>query len=141
MAAGYMSWLHDWRTMFLLYLAVGLAFVPAGLLYALAGLVGWGNWFVAAVCLGFGFLMAHVVWTKLERRLTAGAGRTAMGEGRDDLQEVAHVRIVIESPWVVRPTSSALADRAVSSIRYIGEIPVLQRPRTEPTQALLMEQA
>jgi hypothetical protein len=126
--------------MFLLYLAVGLAFVPAGLLYALVGLLGWGNWLVAAVCLGFGFLVAHVVWTKLERRLTTGARRTAMGQGRDDLQEKAHIRVDIQSPWLMRPTSSALADQAFTSIQYIGEIPVPQSPRTEPTQALVMEQ-
>jgi hypothetical protein len=126
--------------MFLLYLAVGLAFVPAGLLYALVGLVGWGNWLVAAVCLGFGFLMVHVVWTKLERRLTTGARRTAMREGRDDLQEEAHISVDIESPWLVRPTSSALAGQAWTSIQYIGEIPVPQNPRTEPTQALVMGQ-
>ncbi|MFI5342022.1 MAG: hypothetical protein ACHQ7N_19565, partial [Candidatus Methylomirabilales bacterium] len=102
-------------------------------------LVGWHNWLVAAVCLVFGFLMASAVWTKLERRLTTGARRHAMGEGRDDLREQAHVRVVIESPWLVRSTTSALAGRTLTRIRYSGKIPVAQMPRTEPTQALVRE--
>jgi hypothetical protein len=127
--------------MSLLYLAVGLAFVPAGLLYALAQLVGWGNWAVAAVFLGLGFLMAHFVWGKLEKRLTAGVRRSAMGEAHDDLQE-GNVRIVIhDSPLLVRLTSSVLADQPTTTIEYIGKIPMPQRTRTEPTQSLAMEQA
>jgi hypothetical protein len=129
-----MSWLRDWRTMFLLYLAVGFAFVPAGLLYALAGLAGWDNWPVAAGCLGFGFLTAYPVWTNLERRLTAGARRTAMGEGLDDLREKPRV-VVNESHWVVHTTSKGLVAQPGTSIRYTGEIPVQQRLRTGTTRA------
>jgi len=136
-----MFWLRDWNTMFLLYLAVGLAFVPAGLLYALAELVGWGNWLVAAVCLGLGFLVAHFVWAKLERHLTAWTRRSEMAEAHDDLQK-RHVRTVMhESPFLVRCTTSVLADHPVTSIGYIGGTPLPQKTRTESTQSPAMKQA
>lgn len=136
-----MFWLRDWRRMSLLYLAVGLAFVPAGLLYALAGLAGWGNWLVAAVCLGFGFVMAHLVWAKLEGRLTAGARSSAMGEGQDDLRQSSVSIVLWDREWPVGPTSSALNPQPPDSTRYIGWTPVVQTPRIEHSQALATEQA
>jgi hypothetical protein len=50
----------------LLYLAVGLAFLPWGALYAGLSLFGWDHWSVALLLLGGGFLTAHTVWTALE---------------------------------------------------------------------------
>lgn len=130
-----MPWLRDWRTMFLLYLAVGFAFVPAGVLYALAGLAGWDNWPVAAVCLGFGFLTAHLVWTKLERRLMEGARRSAMGEGQDDLRK-SSVKISLWDPqWPVRPTNSAFGRPPEDSTQYLPWTPVQQTTRIQHTQA------
>lgn len=62
-------WLRESGRMFLLYLAVGAAFVPSGLVYALFALAGWNHWLVAVLLLGAGFLTAHFVWGSLERRL------------------------------------------------------------------------
>lgn len=135
-----MSWLRDRRTMFLLYLAVGFAFVPAGLLYALAGLAGWDNWPVAAVCLGFGFLTAHFVWTKLERRLMEGARRSAMGEGQDDPRE-SSVTISLWDPQWPHPPNSALGQPPATSTQYIWWTPVVQTPRIEHTQAPVTDHA
>jgi hypothetical protein len=50
----------------LLYLAVGVAFLPWGVLYAGLSLSGWDHWSLALLLLGGGFLTAHAVWTALE---------------------------------------------------------------------------
>ncbi len=80
------SWLRETGRLFVLYLAVGLVFVPAGLVYALfiisrppegsAGLLGTlfvvPQWLVLSVVVAAGFLAAHFTWAALEKRLVAG---------------------------------------------------------------------
>lgn len=71
MGPHYALWLRDAKKTFLLYLAVGVAFIPGGLLYALLTILGWNHWAVAILSLAIGFLIAHFAWTRLERRMTA----------------------------------------------------------------------
>lgn len=79
------SWLRETGRLFVLYLAVGLVFVPAGLVYALfiisrppegsAGLLGTlfavPQWLVLFVVVAAGFLAARSTWAALEKRLVA----------------------------------------------------------------------
>lgn len=62
------SWSRELARMFLLYLAVGAAFIPSGVVYALLRLAGWDHWLLAGVLLGTGFLTAHFVWVALGTR-------------------------------------------------------------------------
>ena len=62
------SWSRETARLFLQYLAVGLSFIPAALLYALFAATGRDSTFMGLVCLGFGFLCAHWVWNRLARQ-------------------------------------------------------------------------
>ena len=53
----------------ILYAAVGVAFIPAGVLYAIGVSAGWNKVLTSVVCLGLGFLTAHLVWTRLQASL------------------------------------------------------------------------
>ena len=49
-----------------LYMAVGLAFLPWGALYAVLSFWGWNHWSLAVLLLGGGFLTGHRVWAALD---------------------------------------------------------------------------
>jgi len=88
-------WLSETAGTFLRYLAVGISFIPAGLLYSVAVLAGWDHWLVGLVCLGLGFATASVVWKKGEHwevRIMRQEQRT--GQGATVLLWVR------ERPWV-----------------------------------------
>ena len=59
---------HSWRKLATSYLLVGFAFLPAGAIYAAAGLAGWDHWGIAVGCLGLGLLASHLVWTRFALR-------------------------------------------------------------------------
>jgi hypothetical protein len=56
----------------LLYLAAGVSLVPAGILYAVLVLAGWGSIWLAILCLSIGFLSVHLVWRALDRQKRVG---------------------------------------------------------------------
>lgn len=51
---------------FLMYLAIGMAFLPWGMLYALISLSGWDHWSLVVLLLGAGLLTSHFVWAALQ---------------------------------------------------------------------------
>ncbi len=64
-----MSWWREVGKMFVLYLAVGAAFVPWGAAYSFFLLAGWDHWIVTVPMLAGGFVTAYFVWRALEKRL------------------------------------------------------------------------
>lgn len=124
------SWSCEVARTFLRYLAVGGAFVPAGLVYALAAVAGWGHWVVASVCLGVGFLMAHILWRKTERwevRTVRHDQVTSQGaETRFSFRQV---------PWLQMPTSSSLGERSTNATIYVVTPPLIEGPRISQGQS------
>jgi len=86
MGQGFQSWLHEIKGMFFLYLAVGVAFVPWGIVYSLFVLAGWDHWLPALLMLGGGFTTAHFVWRKLETRMQIRPTLTAGGASVEALE-------------------------------------------------------
>jgi hypothetical protein len=68
MAPQILSWLHDTGRLTLRYLAIGVSFIPAGVLYVVFRHVGWETPLLVAVSLAFGFSMAYYVWDWVEIR-------------------------------------------------------------------------
>ncbi len=57
-------WLSETINTFLRYLAVGVALIPAGVVYSLTVLAGWDRWWVATICLTLGFVTAALAWRR-----------------------------------------------------------------------------
>lgn len=68
MSSEVFSWLRETGRLTLRYLAVGICFVPAGLMYAVFREVGWDGLGSIALSLGSGFSIAYFVWNWLEAR-------------------------------------------------------------------------
>jgi hypothetical protein len=64
-----LSWLRNSARVSLLYIAVGVAFAPFGLVYALLAVNGWDHWISTVLLLGCGFVAAQLVWNALEKRV------------------------------------------------------------------------
>ncbi len=62
-----------------LYSAAGLCFAPAGLVYGLLVLSGHESAWAAAVLLVSAFLVAYLVWNKLDKRLATLHANLAEG--------------------------------------------------------------
>jgi len=107
-------WLHELGRMFLLYLAVGVAFVPFGLIYALLALAGWDHWFVAVVALAGGFLAARFVWAALEKRVFV-----------EPIDVVEEISVIVAA---VRAEISLLQYGVVPAHRFEGSDEELQQP-------------
>jgi hypothetical protein len=60
------SWLRETARLTLRYLAVGVSFIPAGLVYGGFRRVGWDSPVSVALSLVFGFWIASLVWNRLE---------------------------------------------------------------------------
>ena len=59
-----LSWLHDARELTIRYIFVGLAFIPAGLLYAELARRGRSSILSMGLCLVLGFVIANHVWQR-----------------------------------------------------------------------------
>jgi hypothetical protein len=77
MARGFASWLHEAGKFYLMYLGVGAAFAPFGLVYGLLAVNGWDHWLVGVALLAAGFLTAHFVWGCLQARFFKPLSPTA----------------------------------------------------------------
>ena len=66
------SWLHETESLFWQYLTVGVAFIPAGFLYAGLLHVGWESPLAAGISLALGFWTAHRVLDIMCRRVQTG---------------------------------------------------------------------
>lgn len=63
------SFLRESRKMYFLYLAAGVAAIPAGLIYALLAASGYERWWTAVSAIALGFWMARKTWKHIERKL------------------------------------------------------------------------
>lgn len=64
------SWWRETGRLTLRYLAVGVSFAAAGLVYGLVSQRSGPNALYGLVCLGLGFFTAHLVWTRVARTRT-----------------------------------------------------------------------
>lgn len=51
-----------------MYMVVGAAAIPAGILYALLAVNGWERWWADVAILAAGLAAAHFTWRLIERR-------------------------------------------------------------------------
>jgi len=72
------SWLREALRFYIMYLAVGAAFAPFGLVYGLLVLEGWDHWLVAVLLLAGGFLTARFVWERVHKRLFVRPARVVI---------------------------------------------------------------
>lgn len=61
------SWLHEARRAYLLYVAAGLSMIPAASLYAWLRLNGLDRRWITVVLMGLGCVSAHFAWALLDR--------------------------------------------------------------------------
>jgi hypothetical protein len=95
------SSLREAGKVYLLYIAAGVAAVPAGVAYSLLVVSGWERWWTVLPLLGTGFAMALLLWRLLERRLFPRQTifvRQAPGLASSEAQEVP-------SFWPPQPVS------------------------------------
>src|SRR5713101_3278511 len=60
------SWLRETARLTLRYLAVGISFIPAGLVYSGFRTIGWDSPVSVALSLVLGFWIASLVWNRFE---------------------------------------------------------------------------
>jgi hypothetical protein len=93
------SWLHETKRLMLLYLAAGVFLVPAGILYAVLVLAGWGSIWLAILCLSIGLLTVRLVWRALDRQQRVGLSFVGFYlDGKPDSQWVSIGTPVRQSP-------------------------------------------
>jgi membrane protein DedA with SNARE-associated domain len=63
------SYWRDWVTVYLMYLTVGTAAVPAGIVYGILSANGYARWWTAAICLAVGFVAGAWTWRHVSRHL------------------------------------------------------------------------
>lgn len=61
------SFLRDSGRLYTIYLAVGLAAIPGGVVYAVLAVKGYGGWWSALLAIVFAFWMAKEAWRYVER--------------------------------------------------------------------------
>lgn len=88
MVWGFASWLREAGKFYLMYLAVGLAFIPFGLVYGLLALKEWNHPLAGLILLGGGFLTARSVWERVHKRLFVRPARVIQGVPASALQAV-----------------------------------------------------
>ncbi|SRR6266513_376741 len=65
------SFLRDEGKLYLLYVAAGIAAIPAGICYAIVAANGWERWWTVAPLLAFGLVSALFAWTYLEKKFAS----------------------------------------------------------------------
>lgn len=109
----------------ILYAAVGVAFIPAGVLYALGVSAGWNKVLTSVVCLGLGFLTAHLVWTRLQASLAPIWSRE-VAPMQDDKDTAIRVTVKIdEKNWILKTDSSSLVAGPLGYTRTFAAVPNL----------------
>ena len=71
---------RDETKLYLLYLAAGVASVPAGICYALLAAKGWERWWTVVPLLAFGLATALFTWKHLEKKFTSRIAVRAISE-------------------------------------------------------------
>ena len=71
--------LKSFRRTYGMYMVVGLAAIPAGIIYAILAVNGFERWWTDVLVLIVGVLTAHAAWRSLTRRMhpTGTAARSA----------------------------------------------------------------
>ena len=122
-----------------MYTAVGVAFIPAGALYSLGISMGWNEALTSVVCLGLGFLTAHVVWTKLRMWLgwkklqgwLAAIGRREVPAMREEKHTAAVRTVTVTIPASIffhqTATASWVGGLSRSTEPFAGA-PIIVRP-------------
>lgn len=67
------SFLRESGKLYVLYMVAGVAAIPAGILYAILAVKGYGGWWSALAAIALGFWMAKEAWSYVERKLFAPA--------------------------------------------------------------------
>ena len=62
------SFLRESYKLYVLYMVAGVAAIPAGVLYALLAVKGYGSWWTALLAIVLGFWLAKEAWRYVERR-------------------------------------------------------------------------
>jgi hypothetical protein len=65
------SFLREWGKGYALYVAAGLAAIPAGAAYAVLAVSGYKTWWTASLAVAIGFWCARLVWDYVEHRFFA----------------------------------------------------------------------
>lgn len=114
-------------------MVAGIAAIPAGLLYAMLDLYGYGAWWVALASIAAGLWMASCAWTYVDRlfftkEFTASGGCIITWSARPPLAAVAAVAFCLT---ILPPVGNAVGNAvALAPDQDIVELPVA--PRTVP---------
>lgn len=115
MVWGFASWLREAGKFYLMYLAVGAAFIPFGLVYGLLALKEWNHPLAGLMLLGGGFLTARSVWERVRRRLFVRSARAIQGV------PASASRAVPEPPKQGGVTGHAHLGQNGSGIPHVGD--------------------
>jgi hypothetical protein len=133
-------WWHDSARLLVQYLAVGVAFIPSGLVYGFLVLYGRDNWLLAALLVAAGLVPAYFLWTALERRFARQREATTMHrEARTEPGLIDVVNIYAPPPpqRITRPNTGS---QPASSPTYTIALREFPGPDVSGAQLIAREQ-